>query len=68
MTKEHFSIGDRVGIDNGVEGSVTAIRKPYPLPALTGGEIRELQPYIEIDNFIQAHPSRVKKIDKIEQG
>ena len=68
MTKEHFSIGDRVGIDNGVEGAVTAIRKPYPLPALTGGEIRELQPYIEIDGWVQSHPSRVRKIDKIEQG
>ena len=70
MSKEtaplHSLVGTRVGTHGGIEGMVTAVREPTPMPALVGGKVWCLPPYIEIDGFVQVHPSMVKKVDKEE--
>jgi len=57
-------IGHRVLAGGTIEGVVTAVRPPHPLPALVGGEEWFLPPVVTIDGEIYVHPDRVEILDK----
>ena len=64
MNHERLSslIGQHVKVGEYIDGTVTSVREPHPLPALVGGEQRFLDPVVTIDGWQYVHPDRVKVI------
>ena len=64
MNHERLSslIGQHVKVGEYIDGTVTAVREPHPLPALVGEKEWFLDPVVTIDGWQYVHPDRVKVI------
>ena len=59
-------IGKRVKIDNTpISGVVTDVREEFIMDMEFANGVKEIMPsFIEIDGYIQAHPSRVSIVER----